>query len=83
MKMLISRMLLATSVVLAIQVAAEPADARKSRAAPQPRDGVEVQSRRVTVGPNCVRAGDRVIGCDPDPFIRGEILRHYYSGWPD
>ena len=23
------------------------------------------------------------LGTDPDPFIRGEILRHYDSGWPD
>jgi hypothetical protein len=30
-----------------------------------------------------VRSGNRVIGRDPDPFIRGEILRHYNSSWPD
>jgi hypothetical protein len=30
-----------------------------------------------------VISGNRVIGHDPDPFIRGEILRHYESGWPD
>jgi hypothetical protein len=34
-------------------------------------------------GPTCARAGGRVIDCDPDPFIRGEVLRHYNSGWPD
>jgi hypothetical protein len=28
-------------------------------------------------------SGHRVIGRDPDPFIRGEVLRHYHSGWPD
>jgi hypothetical protein len=35
---------------------------------------------RVSVQPNDVIAGDRIIGRDPDPFIRGEILRHYHSG---
>jgi hypothetical protein len=30
-----------------------------------------------------VVSGNRVIGRDPDPFIRGEILRHYDSGWPE
>jgi hypothetical protein len=30
-----------------------------------------------------VISGNRIIGRDPDPFIRGEILRHYDSGWPD
>jgi len=38
---------------------------------------------RVRVHPNDVIAGDRIIGRDPDPFIRGEILRHYHSGYPD
>jgi hypothetical protein len=37
----------------------------------------------VPVDPNDVISGDRIIGRDPDPFIRGEILRHYDSGWPD
>ena len=38
---------------------------------------------RVTIQPNDVVSGDRIIGRDPDPFIRGELLRHYDSGWPD
>jgi hypothetical protein len=25
--------------------------------------------------------GDRMIGWDPDPFIRGELLRHYSLGY--
>jgi len=25
----------------------------------------------------------RVIGHDPDPWIRNEIMRHSHSGWPD
>jgi hypothetical protein len=38
---------------------------------------------RVRVHPHDVVSGDRIIGRDPDPFIRGEILRHYHNGWPD
>jgi len=30
-----------------------------------------------------VISGNRIIGRNPDPFIRGEILRHYDSAWPD
>jgi hypothetical protein len=38
------------------------------------------QANRATTYSDEVRAGDRVIGHDPDPFIRGEILRHYSLG---
>jgi hypothetical protein len=38
---------------------------------------------RVRVHPHDVISGGRIIGRDPDPFIRGELLRHYHSGWPD
>ena len=38
---------------------------------------------RVPVHPHDVVSGNRIIGRDPDPFIRGELLRHYNSGWPD
>jgi hypothetical protein len=38
---------------------------------------------RVTVQPYDVVAGNRIIGHDPDAFIRGEILPHYHSGSPD
>src|SRR5438105_3402268 len=42
-------------------------------------------------GENQIGAGNRdaiidkgrVIGRDPDPWIRNEILRHSHSGWPD
>ena len=33
----------------------------------------------VRVHPHDVISGDRIVGRDPDPFIRGEILRHYNS----
>jgi hypothetical protein len=32
---------------------------------------------RVRVQPTDVISGDRMIGRDPDPFIRGQILRNY------
>jgi hypothetical protein len=38
---------------------------------------------RVCVGPTDVVSGDRIIGRDPDPFIRGQLLRAYNSGYPD
>ena len=37
---------------------------------------------RQAIGHDVV-SGNRIIGRDPDPFIRGELLRHYDSGWPD
>jgi hypothetical protein len=30
-----------------------------------------------------VVSGNRIIGRDPDPFIRGQLLRAYDSGHPD
>jgi hypothetical protein len=35
---------------------------------------------RVRVHPHDVIAGNSIIGRDPDPFIRGQILRAYHSG---
>ena len=32
---------------------------------------------------NAVMDKGRVIGRDPDPWIRNEIMRHSHSGWPD
>jgi hypothetical protein len=37
---------------------------------------------RVTVQPDDVVKDGVVIGRDPDPFIRGEMLRHYGVGGP-
>jgi hypothetical protein len=33
--------------------------------------------------PDAVISNGRVIGRDPDPWIRNEMLRHYDSAWPD
>jgi hypothetical protein len=98
MKMPVTKMALATSVALAALIAAVPASAQAYRShgaayaqrrqsAPEAYDTQANPNYgfgpRVTVGPNDVVSGNRVIGRDPDPFIRGEILRHYHSGWPD
>ena len=83
MKGLIGRIALASIVTLTVQIVASPADARKVRAAAKARGSDAVRSPQAAAGQICVRAGSRVIDCDPDPFIRGEILRHYNSGWPD
>jgi hypothetical protein len=33
--------------------------------------------------PGAIMDSGRVIGRDPDPWIRNEIMRHSHSGWPD
>ena len=38
---------------------------------------------RVRVQPNDAVTNDRVIGADPDPFIRDQLLREYNSGQAD
>jgi hypothetical protein len=93
MKTPVTKMLLGTSAALAMLIATEVAQAQEyrsnaaHRAAPQAYDA-QVNPRYrfgplVTVQPGDVVTGNRIIGRDPDPFIRGEILRHYDSGWPD
>ena len=37
----------------------------------------------VKTQPTDVVSGNRIIGRDPDPFIRGQLLRAYDSGHPD
>src|SRR5882724_4770412 len=98
MKMPVAKLLLGASAALAMLLAAEAAQAQEylsqeaayvHRHQPasefydthaNPNYGF---GPRITPGPNDVVSGNRVIGRDPDPFIRGEILRHYDSGWPD
>jgi hypothetical protein len=75
-------------VVLATLITAETAYAagntRRNQAAPTAYNAQANPDYgfgpRVRVHPNDVIAGDRIIGRDPDPFIRGQILRAYYSG---
>jgi hypothetical protein len=92
MKVLVSKAVIVTSVALATFIPAEHAYPRENptahKADSTQRNGARdidpyVDPRRITPQSNDVRAGNRLIGRDPDPFIRGEILRHYNSGWPD
>ena len=85
MKMLVTNMALAASVALASLVATEAASAQD-----QPSQETAYVQRHHSEAPPRVNSqsgdivtGNRVIGRDPDPFIRGEILRHNDSGWPD
>ena len=86
MKMLVTKVALAASVALATLIAAEAASAQplSHRAAPGAYDTQANPNYgfgpRVTVQPNDVISGDRVIGRDPDPFVRDQILRGYNSG---
>lgn len=83
------RAALAASMTLMSLIAADAAHAQAS-------DMLYAQNNRAVLGgyqsgygprvapqPNEVMTGNRRIGRDPDPFIRGEILRHYNSSWPD
>jgi hypothetical protein len=79
--------LLALATLIAADGAHAAGDAQRYRPAPT---AYNAQSNpnygfgpRVRVHPHDVIAGDRIIGRDPDPFIRGELLRHYHSGYPD
>jgi hypothetical protein len=65
--------MLVASVAFATSIAIEAASAQTKYKEPKPR---------VTAPPSEVRTGGKPI-IDPDPFIRGEILRHRNSGWPD
>ena len=87
MKMLVKKTVLATSVALATLIGAQAANAQRHHAAPETYDAQDNPrygfGPHVTAPPNGVMSGHRQIGSDPDPFIRGEILRHSDSGWPD
>ena len=86
MKMLVTKMALAASVALATLISVQAASAQtRHQTAPEAYD---VQANpnggfggpRVTVQPGDVVSGDRLIGRDPDPFIRDQLLRGYNSG---
>ncbi len=85
MKMLVKRTMLVASVALATLIVAEAANAQEYL----PNESAYAQRHHatpaphVTAPPNGVMSGNRQIGTDPDPFVRGEMLRHSDSGWPD
>jgi hypothetical protein len=75
---------------LALLIAANGAqlpflDAARAERYPAPERHALAYSRlgpRVRVHPDDVVKDGVVIGRDPDPFIRGEMLRHYGVGGP-
>jgi hypothetical protein len=83
MKMLVTKMAFATSVALATLIAGEAAYAqaryhdRGTAIDSQARGQVGGGGPRVTVQRNDVVVGGRVIGADPDPFIRQQLRRDY------
>jgi hypothetical protein len=91
MRMLITKIALATSVALGTLAAAEAANAQAY--AQRHQTGPEVYDAeanpnygfgpRVTVRPADVITGNRVIGRDPDPFVRDQLMREYNSGHAD
>ena len=84
MKMLATKMALVTSVALATLIAAEAASAQRLRIASEAYDAEANPNYgfgpRVTVQPNDVVSGNKVIGRDPDPSIRNQLLREFDSG---
>jgi hypothetical protein len=93
MKKLVTGMLV-TSIALAMLVGTEGAYARNADATYGRQDrGTAIDTQgtgeegisgpRVRVKPGDVLTGGRVIGADPDPFIRSQLLRDYDSGSPD
>jgi hypothetical protein len=90
--------MLMTSAALTMLIGAGGAYAESNRRAPDATYGQQdrgtaidtqatgeegISGPRVKVKPGDVIDGGRVIGADPDPFIRDQLLREYNSGRPD
>src|SRR5262245_11129705 len=71
---------LVTTAALAILLAA-PAFAQTRDGAPTSPHAAPHNGQ--VKDPDAVMGNGKVIGHDPDPWIRNEILRHYDSAWPD
>jgi hypothetical protein len=85
MRVLDAKTALAAAVALTALLAGEAAYAQPPRhAAPQVYDSQENPfyrfGPRVTARPGGVVSGQALIGRDPDPSIRNELLREYDSG---
>jgi hypothetical protein len=87
MKMLVTKVVLATSVALGTLMAAQAADAAQRYYGGQANDAQANPNYRfgprVTIQPGDVVSGNSVIGRDTDPFIRDQLLREFNSGRPD
>ncbi len=88
MKTLVTKMAFVALATLLVAEGASAASAREAydanHAAPKAYDAEADPNykfgQRVTVKPGDVISGDSVIGRDPDPSIRDELLREYDSG---
>jgi hypothetical protein len=81
MKQLISALALVTLIAApALAQRFESPTATPESAQAAPRAG---QNQAGANDPNAVIDKGKVIGRDPDPWIRNEIMRHSHSGWPD
>jgi hypothetical protein len=78
MKTLATKIVLATSVALATLMAVETASARPQRhqAVPEAYSGFGEDSHGAVQSDDVVEDG-KVIGRDPDPFIRSQMKRGY------
>jgi hypothetical protein len=87
MKMLVTKLVLATSVALGTLMAAQAADAAQRYYGGQAYDAQANPNYRlgprVTIQPGDVVSGNSVIGRDTDPFIRDQLLREFNSGRSD
>jgi hypothetical protein len=77
--------LLGVSVTLAGLIVSKSAEAAGKRARAQTAYNAQANPSYgygpiVRVHPHDVIAGNSIIGRDPDPFIRGAILRSFHSG---
>ena len=90
MKTLVTKMVFVASIALATVVFAEAVSAASAREgydanrlAPKAYDAEANPNYkfgpRITVKPGDVVSGDSVIGRDPDPSVRDELLREYDS----
>ena len=78
MKILVHSVL-ATSAVAAVLIAAQPVYAQPDHARSE-YGGSDQSGRHVTRDPNDVVVRGKVLGRDPDPFIRGQIESGYGLG---
>jgi hypothetical protein len=74
---------LVTAAALAILLAAPAFAQTRDDAASNPTSPYAAPHNGQARDPDAVMGNGKVIGHDPDPWIRNEILRHYDSAWPD
>jgi hypothetical protein len=74
---------LVAAVALATLLAAPAFAQILDRAASNPTSPQAAPHSGQVTDPDAVMSNGRVIGRDPDPWIRNEMLRHYDSAWPD